>query len=84
MAVLEKTGPNNAICVVWATGEFFFLLVYCFFCMLKLNPVSMNVLQHREDLGMAALEKTGPNDAICVVWATGEFFFYNSIVFTVC
>ena len=31
---------------------------------------------------MAALEKTGPNDAVCVVWATGEFFFYFSTVFS--
>ena len=31
IAALEKTGPNDAICVVWATGEFFFLIFYCFF-----------------------------------------------------
>ena len=45
--------------------------------MLKLDLVSilsMNALQGPEDLGMAALEKTGPNDAICVVWATSGFF----------
>ena len=46
-----------------------------------LDTVSINALQHREDLGMAALEKTGPNDVICVVWATSELFFLYSIVF---
>ena len=86
MAALEKTGPSDAICVVWPTGEFFFIF-YCFICMLMLDLVSivfMNALQDPEDLGMAALEKTGPNDAICVVWATSKFFFLYSIVFSVC
>ena len=49
--------------------------------MLKLNSDSMNALQHREDLGMAAFKKTGPNDAICVVWTTGEFFFSIILLF---
>ena len=44
--------------------------------------MSVNALRHRKGLGMAAFEKTGPNDAICVVWATGEFFFYYSTVFS--
>ena len=61
----------------------FFLLFYCFFCVIKLNPVSMNALQQRKDLGMAAFEKTGPNDAICVVWATSEFFFFFYWIFCI-
>ena len=51
--------------------------------MIKLDTVSMNALQDLEDLGMAALEKTGPNDVICVVWAMGEFFFLYSIVLSI-
>ena len=42
----------------------------------------MNALQDCKGLEIAALEKTGPNDAICVVWATGEFFYYYSTVFS--
>ena len=42
----------------------------------------MNALQDCKGLEIAALEKTGPNDAICVVWATGEFFFFYSTVFS--
>ena len=83
--------------------------------MLKLNPVSMNTLQHREDLGIAALEKTATAEFFSIILlfflyakvifsvhervtaprglrdgCVGEngpqvsFFFYNSIVFTVC
>ena len=52
--------------------------------MLKQDSVSMNALQYREDLGMVVSEKTGPNDTICIVWATGEFFFSYSVVFSVC
>ena len=57
-AALEQMSPNDAICVVWATSEFFYIF-YCLFCMLKLVLVSMNTLQDRETLGMAALEKMG-------------------------
>ena len=52
------TGPNDAMCVGWATGKFFFLF-YCFFFVLNLNSVSTKALHHGEGLGMAALEKTG-------------------------
>ena len=35
MAALEITGPNDAVCVVWATGEFFFFIILLFFLYLK-------------------------------------------------
>ena len=60
----------------------YFFIILLFFLYLTLVSVSMNALHHGEGLGMAALEKTGPNDAICVVWATGEFFLYYSTVFS--
>jgi hypothetical protein len=32
---------------------------------------SINVLKRRGGLSWAAMRKTGPNDAFCVVWAIG-------------
>ena len=46
-----------------------------------LYSVSMNALQHREDLGMAALEKTGPNVSLWVIWAICFVFVYFLFLF---
>lgn len=53
-----------------------FISFYCIYNLLKLYTVSMDCLQQRLDFGKTALEKTGPNEAYGVLWATSEYFIF--------
>ena len=41
----------------------------------------MYALDKRTGSEKAALEQSSPNDPICVVWPTGEFFFLILLIF---
>ena len=41
----------------------------------------MNVLEQQSGSENTALEQTSPNDAICIVWATSEFFSLILLLF---
>src|ERR1700678_2456229 len=79
-----KKCPNDARCVVWAIGEFFF---ECTIYFLPTTPiVGLDDAHEGPQRPMQAYEdetkmKKGPNDARCVVWAIGEFFFECTIYF---
>ena len=68
-------GPNDARCVVWAIGEFFYIFFRVFFCT-KLMFYSIYRLQTTEyTTWRVATTGIGPNDTSRVVWAIGDFFF---------
>src|ERR1700678_2995671 len=72
-----KKGPNDARCVVWAIGKFFF---ECTIYFLPTTPiVGLDDAHKGPQRPTQAYKdetkiKKGPNDARCVVWAIGEFF----------
>ena len=71
-AMVTVMGPNDARCVVWALGEFFFFL--CSFLIL-------NDIYSMEGSLRASSKATrtimGPDGAKCVVWAHGEYLFFS-------
>ena len=71
-AAAMKTGPNNAICVIWAICKVFFFSFYHFLLILT-NVFKLKV---QGGLRKAAMTKTGPNDARHIVWAISTFFLY--------
>ena len=83
-ATTRETGPNGARCVVWAPGVFF-LKLFVFISLL--NYVFRYYKYFRATKGLpggydegidqweTTMRETGPNDAKCVVWAPGEFFY---------
>src|SRR5271155_2642803 len=82
-----KKGPNDASSVVWAIGKFFFK---CTIYFLPTTPiVGLDDAHESPRRPTAANEgqrkptkiKKGPNDATCIVWAIGNFFFKCTIYF---
>ena len=73
-ATTRRTGPNDAICVVWAisTSFFFFFRVYIY-----TNHLigSNGIIKLRMYLQEVMTKRTGPNDATRVFWAISKFFF---------
>ena len=61
-----KTGPNDVRHVIWALGEFCFVLFYINGCFIVFIGFIYDIRQ-RERVGAA--KKTSPNDASHVVWA---------------
>ena len=63
MAVLEKTGPNDAVCVVWATGEFFscfFLVILLFFLCDKVESSVYERITAAKGLRDGCVRENGP------------------------
>ena len=42
---------------------------------------SICIIKGQEGLGWAAIGKTGPNDASCIVWAIGKYFLFLRVLF---
>ena len=72
-AAAMLTGLNDARCVVWAIGEFFFFLSMFFYIlttMVTLKGCNMHSTRRRverKDWEEPTKRKTGPNDAIRIV-----------------
>ena len=77
-AAMTKTGPNDASGVIWPIGMYFFscnrvLWILTVF-LLYLGYIYLIIALGR--LGRAAMTKTGPNDARCIVWPIGMYFLF--------
>ena len=66
-----KTGPNDAQAI---TEFFFFSFLFSYYLLLQIGTTC--VLKGRKGSWEPAMTNTGPNDALCVVWAISEFFFF--------
>ena len=72
------TGPNDVRRVVWALGEFslYFSFIHLILIIIfRYYNLQKGYLKPRRDVWKAMMRITGPNDARCVVWALGEFFY---------
>ena len=59
---MTKTGPNDALCVVWAISDFFFFsFLFSYYLLLQIGTTC--VLKGRKGSWELAITKTGPNDA---------------------
>ena len=64
-AVTMKTGPNDARCVIWALGKFFYILNCVFFKKLTYILLHIQLLSTKQAIG---------NDARYIVCALRKFF----------
>ena len=79
-ATMKRTGPNDALRVVWAISKFLYILFVFFITtdhltgILKLRMYIREATTKRIYLREATMKRTGPNDGKHVVWANSEFF----------
>ena len=79
-AATRRTGPNDAIHVVWAISKCFFNIFRVFFFFFSiLNQLYRfyDNVEVRMDTQEGTTRKTSPNDAIHVVWANSTCFFFH-------
>ena len=73
---MRKTGPNDASCIVWATGMSFFY----FLCVLLIFSVLFRFYLHFKTTGWVGLggdEKNGPK--VCVFFLFRVFLILTNI-----
>ena len=78
----EKNRPKRRVlrCLGHTRYVIFFSSRFTQFFFVYLGSIC--IIKGQEGLGWAAIGKTGPNDASCVVWAIGKSTFYFFVFYS--
>ena len=80
-AATRRTDPNDTNCVIWAISTSFFFFFSCFYIYANHLIGSNGIIKLRRYLREVTMKRTGPNDAIRVVWAISKCIFLFFVFF---